>query len=125
MKTLDLLRAGLPLVEDAAALRVTAIKKRYVDQMPDMPWREFTTGMGDGSVSIVGRVRFEEGVEPKLIVVRDSKYALVGARDFVTLRDITPREGLSDDELRAERQLGAATERAWDEFNALPQIFWD
>jgi len=124
MKTLDLLRAGLPLVEDAVALRVTAIKRRYVEQMPPMPWRQFASGVGDGSVSIVGRVRLG-GEDPRLIVVRDGAYSLVAARDFVALRDIALREGLPDDELRADRQSGALTERAWGEFNALPQIFWD
>ena len=111
---------GVKLVENPSLLKVTTIKKKYVEQMEKMPYKDFFRLMRAGEVEIVGHV---EGF--KVVVVSGDQYRCIGAevfnRWYVEIMDEHGRRIIEESLGRNKSIYDFAHERLL----ALPQLFTD
>jgi len=112
-KAIDLIKAGVPVMVDTTMLRVTTIKKKFVDQMLTMGYSEFCNakkGTDPGCLAIVGRVG-----TAKIIVTMNNMFFTVTSRDFIEWRGFTYMSEPPNDVYK----------KANADFIAIPQIFED
>jgi hypothetical protein len=126
---MDLLKSGINVLMDRELLTVTTIKKKFVDQMPELGYGEFCKAVVHGrdttdALGFVGRVR------DALVVIKvGGNFKKVTARDWVEWRtnQIFFDAPGADTQLAEQRKrIGAdSQQQARAEWEALPQLFED
>jgi len=129
LRTVDLLKDGVNVLMDRELLTVTVIKKKYVDQMPELGYGDFCKAVTHGrdtadALGFVGRVR-----DALVVVKTGHTYKKVTARDWVEWRtnQLFFDAPSSNTQLPEQRQRIAAEAqtKARAEWEALPQLFED
>ena len=118
-RTVDLLKAGINVITgvDRDLLKVTTIKKKFVEQMELMSYGDFCRVAKDDQLGFVGRV------EDKHVIVRTTTgFMKVTARDWVEWRQNT---AYFDDTKVNAQNFERVSNMARAEWRALPQLFVD
>ena len=118
-RTVDLLKDGMPVLTgvDRDLLKVTTIKKKFVDQMPVLSYGDLCAACKEERAGFVGRV------EDKHVIVRTlTGFSKATPRDWVEWR----QHSRYFDDLKDEKMTGAEVSKiVRAEFMALPQLFVD
>ena len=121
-RTVDLLKDGINLLVDRELLKVTAIKKKFVDQMPELGYGDFCRLAKEGELGHVGRV-----LDALVVVKVANNFKKVTARDWVEWRTNQLYFAAPATTVEAERKKAAtdAQKAAREDWDALPQLFAD
>jgi hypothetical protein len=117
VRTVDLLKDGVPVLTgvDRDLLKVTTIKKKFVDQMPVLNYGDFCAACKEDRAGFVGRV------SDKHVVVKTlTGFSTVTPRDWVEWR----QHSRYFDDLKDNKMTVAQVSKiVRAEFLALPQLF--
>jgi hypothetical protein len=107
---------------DKDLLKITTIKKKFVDQMPLLGYGDFCRLTKEGDLDHVGRV-----LDALVVVKVANNFKKVTARDWVEWRTNTLYFEAPDTTVAAERRKAAtdAQKAAREEWDSLPQLFAD